>query len=150
MVTKRTRRELQRIGWREWVVLPDLCPVPIKAKVDTGARTSSLHAFDLTIEGEDEAAVARFEIHPEQRSSRSPVAVTWPVAGFRRVRPSTGHAEVRPVVRTSVVMGTHAYPIDITLTSRDAMGFRMLIGRAAIRNRFVVDAGRSFLQGEGP
>ncbi len=131
-------------------MLPELCGVPMKAKVDTGARTSSLHAFDLTIEGEDDAAIARFEIHPEQRSSRSPVAVTWPVAGFRRVRPSTGHAEVRPVVRTSMVIGSHAYPIDITLTSRDAMGFRMLLGRAAIRNRFAVDAGRSFLQGEAP
>ena len=131
-------------------MLPELCDVPMKAKVDTGARTSSLHAFDLTIEGEDDAAIARFEIHPEQRSSRSPVAVTWPVAGFRRVRPSTGHAEVRPVVRTSMVIGGHTYAIDITLTSRDAMGFRMLLGRAAIRNRFAVDAGRSFLQGEAP
>jgi hypothetical protein len=149
-MTRRTRRELQRVGWREWVVLPDLCPIPIKAKVDTGARTSSLHAFDLTIEEGDGGAVARFEIHPEQRSSRSPVDVRWPVVGFRRVRPSTGDAELRPVIRTSMVLGSHAYPIDITLASRDTMGFRMLLGRAAIRNRFAVDAGRSFLQGEAP
>ncbi len=132
------------------MLLPDLCSVPMKAKVDTGARTSSLHAFDLTIEEREDTAIARFEIHPEQRSSRSPVTVAWPVAEFRRVRSSTGHAEVRPVVRASMVLGGHQYPIDITLTSRDAMGFRMLLGRAAIRKRFVVDAGRSFLQGEAP
>lgn len=149
-MSKRRPRELQRIGWREWVLLPDLCPVPMKTKVDTGARTSSLHAFDLTIEEEGDKAVALFEIHPEQRSSRSPVSVSWPIAGFRRVRPSTGHAEVRPVIRTSMVMGSHAYPIEITLTSRDSMGFRMLLGRSAIRNRFAVDAGRSFLHGESP
>ena len=122
----------------------------MKTKVDTGARTSSLHAFDLTIEEEAEGPIARFEIHPEQRSARSPVPVRWPIAGFRRVRPSTGHAELRPVIRTSMVMGAHTYPIEMTLTSRDAMGFRMLLGRSAIRNRFAVDAGRSFLQGEAP
>ena len=144
------QRELERIGWREWLLLADLCPVPMKAIVDTGARTSSLHAFDLTIDEDGDEAVARFEIHPEQRSSRSPIVASWPIAGFRRVRSSTGHAEVRPVVRTSMVLGSHTYPIDITLTARDAMGFRMLLGRSAIRNRFAVDPGRSFLQGPAP
>lgn len=108
MTSKRTRRELDRVGWREWVQLPDFCSVPIKAKVDTGARTSSLHAFDLAIDVAGDDATARFEIHPEQRSAGSPVQVSWPVAGFRRVRSSTGHAEVRPVIRTSMVLGGHA------------------------------------------
>jgi hypothetical protein len=145
MATKRPR-VLQPIGWREWVLLPDLCGTVVKAKIDTGARTSSLHAFDLEISGDGPGAVATFEIHPIQRSVTSAVTVSHPVADFRRVRSSTGHTEERPVIRTPIRIGGREFDIDITLTSRDAMGFRMLLGRSAIRNRFAVDAGRSFLQ----
>lgn len=143
---KRTPRVLQPVGWREWIRLPDLCPLPIKAKIDTGARTSSLHAFDLRVDD----GVASFEIHPSQRSAQPVVAVSYPITGFRKVRSSTGHAELRPVIRTPVAIGEHHYDIDITLTSRDSMGFRMLLGRSALRRRFTVDAGRSFLQGDNP
>ena len=149
-MSARRARTLDTVGWREWVALPDLCPTPMKAKVDTGARTSSLHAFDLTVVGEGDSAEVEFEIHPHQRSARDGVAVRCPVAGFRRVRSSTGHAELRPVIRTPLLLGTHRYEVDITLTSRDSMGFRMLLGRSALRRRFVVDAGRSFLQGDAP
>jgi len=132
-------------GWREWVALPDLSPVPIKAKLDTGARTSALHAHDMVVsEGADPARVA-FELHPIQRSSRHRTRVDLPVESFRRIRSSTGHTERRPVVTTPIRIGDHAYEIELTLTARDEMGFRLLLGRSALRRRFVVDAGRSFL-----
>ena len=73
--------------------------------------------------------------------------VSREVVGFRKVRSSNGRTEIRPVIRTEVVVGALAWPIDITLTSRDTMGFRMLLGRAAIKGRFLVDPGRSYLQG---
>lgn len=128
--------------------LPELSPLAIKAKIDTGARTSSLHAFDLTIEGEGAEAVARFEVHPVQRSAASGVEVCRPITAFKSVRPSSGHAELRPVIRTPVMIGTEVFDIEVTLTSRDAMGFRMLLGRSALRRRFTVDPGRSYLQGD--
>jgi hypothetical protein len=133
------------IGWREWVTLPSLCATPIKAKVDTGARTSSLHAFDLTVETRDGARWAHFEIQPVQRSRKMRTSVTSRVRGFKRVRSSSGHSQRRPVIRTTVRIGEHEFPIDVTLTSRDEMGFRMLLGRAAVRNRFWVDPGHSYL-----
>ena len=147
---RRRRRRSTRstpivIGWREWVRLPDFTPVPIKAKVDTGARTSSLHAFDLRVKEVDGLPVALFHVHPVQRSREGSVRVEWPISSFRRVRSSNGKVENRPVVTTELRLAGAGWPIDITLTSRDQMGFRMLLGRAAVRRRFVVDAGRSFL-----
>lgn len=142
-------RVLPIVGWREWVCLPDLCPDPLKAKVDTGARTSSLHAFDLSLsETADGVTLAHFEIHPAQRSSEQRSSVEIPVVEFREVRSSSGHSERRPVVRTPVVLGGRRFNVEITLTSRDEMGFRMLLGRAAVRRRFLVDPGRSYRQGE--
>lgn len=140
------RRRLPTVGWREWVALPDLCPTPIKAKVDTGARTSSLHAFALHLSSDTLPAIATFEIHPVQRSAASAVQVEAKVHDFKLVRSSSGHAERRPVVRTPVRVGSQQFEIDLTLTSRDEMGFRMLLGRAAVRNRFLVDPGRSYRQ----
>lgn len=136
------------IGWREWATLVDLCPVPIKAKVDTGARTSSLHAFNLRLRENDQGlTIAEFEIHPTQRSSALGSVATAPVVDMREVRSSTGHRQRRPVIRTTVAIGTHRFPVEISLTSRDEMGFRMLLGRSAIRRRFLVDPGRSYQQG---
>ncbi|MCB1010993.1 MAG: RimK/LysX family protein [Microthrixaceae bacterium] len=135
------------IGWREWVVIPEFGDDPVKAKVDTGARTSALHAFGLTLEESEGATVAHFEYHPLQRSGEGRAMVSREVVGFRKVRSSNGRTEIRPVIRTEVVVGALAWPIDITLTSRDTMGFRMLLGRAAIKGRFLVDPGRSYLQG---
>ncbi len=138
------------IGWREWLVLPDLAPTPMKAKIDTGARTSALHAFDLEIVQRDGTAMASFELHPLQRSSEQSTRVEWPIRGYRRVRSSNGKSESRPVITTTAQLGDVRWPIDITLTSRDEMGFRMLLGRAAVRRRFVVDPGRSFLGSRRP
>jgi len=141
-------RTLATIGWREWVSLPGLCPDRLKAKVDTGARTSSLHAFNLQLgESAPGVTMASFEIHPSQRSAEPTYQVEAPIAGFREVRSSSGHRERRPVVVTPIVIGEHRFKIEVTLTSRDEMGFRMLLGRAALRRRFLVDPGRSYRQG---
>ncbi len=142
----RKRRKTRKvIGWREWIELPELCKVPIKAKIDTGARTSALHAFDLTITGTGEAARASFELHPVQRSSAGAVRVECPVLGFRRVRSSNGRVETRPLIVTVARAAGVEWPIEMTLAPRDEMGFRILLGRAALRRRFQVDPGRSFL-----
>lgn len=135
-------------GWREWIELEELTATPIKAKLDTGARTSSLHAFDLRLEESNGVTVAEFGIYPVQRSSADGTRVRVQVRGFRNVRSSSGHRERRAVIRTPLTMGGRRFSIDLTLTSRDEMGFRMLLGRAAIRNRFLVDPGRSFCLGD--
>jgi hypothetical protein len=127
------------------VALPDLAPVPLKAKIDTGARTSTLHAFGLSLHERNGEPWVEFEVHPIQRSRSQATAVVHPIEGFRRVRSSTGHTEQRPVIRTALWIGGQHMAVDLTLTSRDEMGFRMLVGRAAIRRRFLVDAGRSYL-----
>lgn len=143
---RRVPRRREVVGWREWVLIPAFGEVPVKAKVDTGARTSALHAFDLELERDGDVTTACFEFHPVQRSGRSASRVRAEVVEFRKVRSSNGRTETRPVIRTEVCVGSSRWPIDITLTSRDTMGFRMLLGRAAVRRRFLVDPGRSYLQ----
>ena len=136
------------IGWREWIRFPDLGIDYLKAKVDTGARTSSLHAFNLQEFELDGQTWVRFSIHPEQRSSNPTIQVELPLDARRRVRDSGGKTEVRPVVKTTVELLGQRWPIEITLTGRDSMGFRMLLGRRAIRRLFVVDPGGSFYGGK--
>ena len=140
----RSPKTREVIGWREWVGLPELGVGPIKAKIDTGARTSALHAFQLETFDRAGQDWARFEIHPHQRSAADAVVVEAPIIEERRVRSSNGEVQHRPVIRTDIEIHGRRWPIDITLTNRDEMGFRMLIGRAAIRRQFVVDPGRSF------
>lgn len=136
------------LGWREWVALPELGVETIKAKVDTGARTSSLHAFDMVEfvrRGQD---MVRFVVHPEQRNSRHALEVELPVHDRRLVRSSSGQAERRPVIKTAIEVLGLRWVAELTLTRRDEMGFRMLLGRQAIRGRFFVDPGKSFLNGK--
>ncbi|MDH3300664.1 MAG: RimK/LysX family protein [Acidimicrobiia bacterium] len=143
---RRAKRAKPLIGWREWVVLPEFTDTPIKAKVDSGAVTSSIHAFNLQISTDGGQTTARFGVAPKQGSHAAKTTVEHPIVGFKKVRSSNGQAELRPVIRTVAVIGEENFEIDITLASRDAMGFRMLLGRRAVRNRFVIDPGRSFLQ----
>jgi hypothetical protein len=147
MSTRRKRPELTAVGWREWVGLPDWGVPAIKAKIDTGARTSALHAFDIEAVQRKGEAWARFVIHPWQDSRADEVVVEAPLLERRAVRSSSGTARVRPVVLTTVSLAGHQVPIEVTLTRRDEMGFRMLIGRQALRRRFVVDPARSYLGG---
>jgi hypothetical protein len=138
-----TTRDLPPVGWREWVRLPGLTEHPVKAKVDTGARTSSLHAFALELLGDE----VHFEVHPHQDSDADASTVVLPVLEHRGVRPSTGRAEERPVVLVRVRLGPDEFDAEVTLTDRDAMGFRMLLGRTALAGRYLVDPGRSYLRG---
>ncbi len=143
---KRPRqRRLPVIGWREWLALPELGIERIKAKVDTGARSSALHAFDLEPFERGGRPWIRFRVHPDQRSARREVSAEAPLADERLVRSSSGKASLRPVIRTEVRLGATAWPIEVTLVDRDVMGFRMLLGRSAVRRRFLVDCGRSYL-----
>ncbi len=145
---KRIRTPRPVIGWREWVALPELGVHHIKAKLDTGARSSALHAYQLHVFEDDDGEHARFEIHPVQRSAADAVTTTAPVVDWRDVTSSAGHRERRPVILTTLEVAGQSWDIEVTLTNRDAMGFRLLLGRQAIRGRFVVDPGRSFLAQE--
>ena len=135
------------IGWREWVALPELGLPAIKAKVDTGARTSALHAFLIEPYRKDGTEMLRFLIHPIQRNPDFQVECHSPIHDQREVTDSGGHREMRYVIQSHIVIGEHSGPIELTLTNRDTMAFRMLLGRRAMEDRFVVDPGASFLTG---
>lgn len=136
------------LGWREWTALPELGIARIKVKVDTGARTSTLHAF--YVEKFTDAGIrrVRFGVHPHQGRTDIERHCVADVLDEREVTDSGGHAERRVFIRTRVVIGTRRLPIQITLTDRDTMRFRMLLGRTAMRGRFVVDPKLSFAAGE--
>jgi hypothetical protein len=133
------------VGWREWVVLPDLGSARVKAKVDTGARTSSIHAWNIEPATRDGAPWVTFEIHPLQDDNAYKIACAAPVHDERLVKSSTGHVQKRYVIRTTLSLGGRAWPVELTLARRDEMGFRMLIGRTALKGRALVNPARSFL-----
>ncbi len=140
------------IGWREWLALPDLGIAAIKAKVDTGARSSSLHAFGIEQIEHGGGSWVRFGVHPLQRDWKTTAHAELPLHEMRVVRNpgGGGREELRPVVVTAVELMGQQFDVELTLTSRDRMGFRMLLGRSAVRGRFVVDPGRSYLAGRPP
>jgi len=132
------------VGWREWAALPAFGIPRIKAKVDTGARTSCLHAFSYERLTERGAPWLRFNVHPMQEDTENVVVCLAPLTDERMVSDSGGHRELRPVITTRVVMGETAFDADFTLTNRDSMRFRMLLGRVAMASRFIVDPRLSF------
>ena len=138
------------IGWREWVGLPGVGVDWLKAKIDTGAQTSSLHAFGLERFERHGATWVRFEVHPWQRSTADPIPVELPVHDTRHVRSSSGHTEERYVVLIDVRLCGSVVPAEVTLTRRDAMGFRMLVGRELLKRGFLVDSSASYLGGKPP
>lgn len=139
---------LVTVGWREWVGLTDLGIPQIKAKIDTGARTSCLHAFNLRAFQRAGEQWLEFKMHPKQRDLTTVVVCTAPAIDQRAVTDSGGHTEERWVIKTNITIGPHTWPIEATLTSRDNMRFRMLIGRNALKHRALVDSSRSYLVGK--
>ncbi len=144
MKTPRRTRANLIIGWREWVALPDLGVQQIKAKVDTGARTSALHAFDIRRVRRGDKRYIRFKVHPEQRDNSIELEARAPLIDERLVRNSGGTEQLRPVISTTLEIMGMSWEIEMTLTTRDVMGFRMLLGREAVRGHALVDPGGSY------
>ena len=147
-MVKHKKSSLPVIGWREWIELPGLGIKKIKVKVDTGARSSSLHAFNQHVFEQDGEQWVRFQVHPVQRKSDETVDVLAKIVEFRSVRSSSGRTSMRPVIVTNVELLGYTWPVELTLARRDEMGFRMLLGREAFRGRFLVNAGKSFYNGK--
>lgn len=141
-------KRLPVLGWREWIALPDLGIKKLRCKVDTGATTSALHAFyveEFSLKG---IAMVRFGLHPIQGDTEKEVHCEAKIFDQRSVSDSGGHSEMRYVIQTPLVLGESIWPIEITLTNRDTMRYRMLLGRSAITDNFLVDSGNSHLAGK--
>jgi len=148
MNTDNTNSHLISVGWREWVFLPELGLPAIKAKVDTGARTSCLHAFSVEPFEKLGKEWVRFGIHPNQDDTQTEVFCEAEIIDKRMVTDSGGHQEERFVISTELELAGQRWPIEVTLTNRDTMLFRMLLGRTAMGNKIVVHPGKSFLLGK--
>lgn len=144
-IFSKPKRKYKIIGWREWISLPELSIPRIKAKVDTGARTSALHAFSLKPFEENGQKRISFEIHPMQHNVELTIHCEADVIDRRMVTDSGGHEEERYVILTPVTIAGQTWPIEITLTEREDMLFRMLLGRSALRKRYIVNPARSFV-----
>jgi hypothetical protein len=143
-------RDRPLLGWREWVQLPGLDVNFIESKIDTGARSSSLDADPIEEFQRQKQRWLRFSVFAEADLSMSGQIVEARLVGYRDVRSSTGHLTHRPVIQTLIQIGADQWPIELTLTNRRLMGFRLLLGRSAIEQRFHVDVSRSFLAGIRP
>jgi hypothetical protein len=135
------------LGWREWVALPELKLSEIKAKIDTGARSSALHAFAIEPYSKGGQRWVMFAIHPMQHCCDVSIECHAQVKDRRMVMDSGGHKQRRYVIETQMVVGHSVISAEMTLTNRDSMLFRMLLGRTAMDANFTVDPGASYLQG---
>ena len=139
------KKVLTTIGWRDVIALPELDIPQIKAKIDTGARSSAIHAFHIENFYQDGKEMVSFLVHPNQRDNHYSIRAIAELLGYKEVRNSGGHVQNRPVIQTKVEVNGSQWTIELTLTNRDLMGFRMLLGRQALRGHFLVNPGRSFL-----
>lgn len=135
------------IGWREWLGLPQFNIEAVKAKIDTGARTSAIHAYYVKTFTEQGQPWVAFGLHPQQMSTETEIECVAPLWDQRKVTDSGGHSELRYVIRTQIAVGEHNWEAEVTLTDRETMKFRMLLGRTAMADRFLVDPNASFLLG---
>jgi len=148
---KSASTQLSVIGWREWFSIPALGIPHIKAKIDTGARTSALHTFELNVyQGDSGKERAKFRVHPLQKNLDYVVECDCELLDKRSVKDSGGHEEIRPFVRLPVTLGEHTWEINVSLTNRDNMKFRMLLGRTAMAKRFLVNPALSYQLGPPP
>ncbi len=139
---------MKTLGWREWAALPRLSIRKIKIKVDTGARTSALHAFRLEPYQSETGKRVKFWVHPLQNNTEYVVECDSEILDERVVTDSGGHAEHRVVIKTPIMIGDHKWTIELTLTDRDTMKFRMLLGRTAIQDQYLVDSSASYTAGK--
>jgi hypothetical protein len=145
-MSARRTEERPQIGWREWIALPDLGIDRVKAKIDTGARSSALHAWDVQVYRKGGQAHVRFVVHPIQRDNQTSITTEAPLLDHRWVKSSLGNETLRAVIETNIALGQNTWPIELSLVNRDAMGFRLLIGRQALRaGKLLVNPSRSFL-----
>ncbi len=135
------------LGWREWIALPDLSIQKIKAKIDSGARTSALHAFQVRSYRKGHQRWVAFGLHPNQDETETTIECHAPIKDRRKVTDSGGHSSFRYVIETRMVIGERDFIAEMTLTNRDTMKFRMLLGRTAMQQRFCIDPAASYLQG---
>lgn len=134
------------IGWREWIELPDLGIGAIKVKVDSGARTCALHATKIQYTKNEKGDIwVSFNV-VTQVEPRKTVRAHAPLVEKRKIKSSMGHASMRPVIRTSLKISDEIWPVEVTLVNRDPMGFRMLLGRQALKGRYLIHPARSFIQ----
>ena len=145
---RKATRDKLIVGNREWCSLPELGIPAIKARVDSGAKTSSLHAFDLELFKQEGKDWVRFEVHPLQKNRKVSLVCECPVIDRRLVRSSSGEEELRYVVRSRLGMKEHSWPLELTLANRDSMGYRMLLGREAMMGRMLIDPAESYLLGK--
>ncbi|MGZ8194071.1 MAG: ATP-dependent zinc protease family protein [Methylosarcina sp.] len=138
------------LGWREWVSLPELDIRMIKAKIDTGARSSALHAYTIDPYFIGGQRWIMFAIHPKQKHRNVSIECHAPVKDRRLVTDSGGHKQRRYVIETNIMLGQALIRTEVTLTNRDTMLFRMLLGRTAINNHYIIDPSASYLQGKPP
>lgn len=143
-------KEKTTVGWREWIALPDLGIPRLKAKVDTGARTSAIHTFLIDPFEEDGIKKVRIGLHPQQKRTDIEHFAVADIVDERWVSDSGGHKEQRFVIRTRIQVGSVIWPIEVSLTNRDNMSFRMLLGRTAMHHRLIVDPSASYLTGNKP
>lgn len=147
MKTSGKSRRLPTIGWREWASLPDLKIPAVQMKVDTGAKTSVLHAEDIHVFEKGRNKWVEFSVYPRQGYSEPKIRCQAPVFDQRIVSDSGGHRELRYVIQTTLRVGSVLHTIDVTLTNRSKMKFRMLLGRSAIRGHFIVDVSQYCILG---
>lgn len=133
------------VGWREWLGLPELGISEIKAKIDTGARTSCIHAINIEEYEENGEKWVKFIAQPLQDDEQTQVVCKAKVKKLKHVTSSSGQKELRYFIETTLHAGAHSWPIELTLTNRATMKFRMLLGRTAMENRIVVDPALSHL-----
>ena len=136
------------VGWREWISLPELQIESIKAKLDTGARSSALHTYFIEPLLSSGKPKVRFGVHPLQRTDKKDVVCTADIIDYRRIVDSGGHPEMRYVIQTRVLIGGRSWIIDLSLTNREQMRFRLLLGRTAISERLIIDPQLSFTLGK--
>lgn len=147
LVKGASKTQRPMIGWREWAAFPDLNIDRINAKIDTGAKTSAIHAFRIKPLEVDNKPHVEFFLHPRRRRKKPEIYCCAPIAHRRLIRSSNGMEEERFVIKTRMSLGPKTWTIDLSLTNRDAMGFRLLVGRDALMGRFLIDPGTSYLQG---